>query len=97
MAWQARSMPARLARRPTLTASARDDVSEPRVGTKKRAFRSNKETDEGQKMRRFANSLTKKAPYKENSQELKCTAWQTMLPTIFLMLVPCVRSNHSAV
>src|ERR1700682_2138557 len=34
---------ARLARRPTLTAPARDDVSEPRVGTKKRALRSNKE------------------------------------------------------
>jgi hypothetical protein len=30
-------------------------------------FRSNKETDEGQKMRRFANSLTKKAPYKETA------------------------------
>ena len=38
---------ARLARRPTLTAPARDDVSELRVGTKKRALRSNKETDEG--------------------------------------------------
>ena len=40
---------ARLARRPTLTAPARADVSEVRVGTKKRAFRSNKETDEGRK------------------------------------------------
>ena len=39
-----------LVRRPTLTAPARDDVSEPRVGTKKRALRSNKETDEGQKI-----------------------------------------------
>src|SRR3974390_554400 len=31
----------RLARRPTLTAPARDDVGESRVGTKKRALRSN--------------------------------------------------------
>src|SRR6476620_2426595 len=37
----------RLVRRPTLTAPARADVSKARVGTKKRAFRSNKETDEG--------------------------------------------------
>jgi hypothetical protein len=44
---------ARLVQRPTLTAPARADVSEARVGTKKRAFRSNKETDEeGKKMRR---------------------------------------------
>jgi len=41
-----------LVRRPTLTAAARDDVSEPRIGTKKRALRSNKETGEGKKMRR---------------------------------------------
>jgi hypothetical protein len=58
---------ARLARRPTLTAPARDDVSEPRVGTKKRALRSNKETDERQKICRSANSLTKNAPYKETA------------------------------
>src|SRR5882672_6069864 len=57
---------ARLARRPTLTAPARDDVSEPRVGTKKRALRSNKETDEGQKICRSANSLTKKSPIQGN-------------------------------
>src|SRR5438876_7550621 len=50
---------ARVARRPTLTAPARDDVSEPRVGTKKRALRSNKETDEGQRIAALANSLTK--------------------------------------
>ena len=50
---------ARLARRPTLTAPARDDVSEPRVGTKKRALRANKETDEGQRIAALANSLTK--------------------------------------
>ena len=50
---------ARLVRRPTLTAPARAGLSEPRVGTKKRAFRSNKETDEGKKMP-LANSLTKK-------------------------------------
>src|ERR1700676_5165252 len=59
---------ARLARRPTLTAPARDDVSEPRVGTKKRALRSNKETDERQKICRSANSLTKNAPYKESRE-----------------------------
>jgi hypothetical protein len=44
-----------------LTAPARADVSEARVGTKKRAFRSNKETDEGKKMRHpvdCRNSLT---------------------------------------
>jgi hypothetical protein len=50
-----------------LTAPARDDVSEPRVGTKKRALRSNKETDEGQRFAALANSLTKKAPYKETA------------------------------
>jgi hypothetical protein len=43
---------ARLVQRPTLTAPARADVSKARVGTKKRTFRSNKETDEGKKMRR---------------------------------------------
>src|SRR5438105_10258357 len=52
---------ARLARRPTLTAPARDDVSEPRVGTKKRALRSNKETDEGQKICRSGELLDKKS------------------------------------
>jgi hypothetical protein len=41
----------RLVRRPTLTAPARAAVSKARVGTKKRALRSNKETDEGEKMR----------------------------------------------
>ncbi len=45
MAWKGRNV-ARLVRRPTLTAPARVDVSEARVGTKKRASRSNKETDE---------------------------------------------------
>ena len=39
----------RLVRRPTLTAPARAAVSKARVGTKKRALRSNKETDEGEK------------------------------------------------
>jgi hypothetical protein len=39
----------RLVQRPTLTAPARDGLALLRVGTKKRAFRSNKETDEGQK------------------------------------------------
>ena len=36
---------ARLVRRPTLTAPARADMSDARVGMKKRAFRSNKETN----------------------------------------------------
>src|SRR4029077_13321377 len=53
---------ARSARRPTLTAPARDDVSEPRIGTKKRALRSNKETDEGQKICRSGELLDKKSP-----------------------------------
>jgi len=52
---------ARLARRPTLTAPARDDVSEPRVGTKKRALRSNKET-ERTKICRSGELLDKKSP-----------------------------------
>jgi hypothetical protein len=65
MAWQGSEHAATLARRPTLTASARDDVSEPRGGTKKRASRSNKETDEGQTTCRSGELLDKKAPYKE--------------------------------
>src|SRR3984893_12923258 len=51
---------ARLARRPTLTAPAREQLSEPRVGTKKRASRSNKETDEGQKICCSGELLEKK-------------------------------------
>ena len=69
---------ARLTRRPTLTAPARDDVSEPRVGTKKRALRSNKETDERQKIGRTANSLTKKAPYKETALGERMVARQAL-------------------
>jgi len=45
------------------TDSARIDVSDTQVGTKKRALRSNQETEEG-KLRRLANSLTTKTPYK---------------------------------
>ena len=45
------------------TDSARIDVSDAQVGTKKRALRSNQETDEG-KLAALANSLTKKTPYK---------------------------------
>src|SRR6202158_6282856 len=56
----------RLARRPTLTAPARDDVSEPRIGTKKRALRSNQETDEGQKICRSSELLDKKSPIQGN-------------------------------
>ena len=53
----------RLVRRP-LTASARIDLSDARVGMKKRTLRSNQETDEGKRCAALANSLTKKAPYK---------------------------------
>jgi hypothetical protein len=52
-------------RRPTLTALGRAGVSQARIGTKKRTFRSNKETDEGKRMcPPCLNLLTKKAPYK---------------------------------
>src|SRR5206468_12203844 len=53
-----------LVRRPILTASARIDLSDARVGMKKRTLRSNQETDEGKRCAALANSLTKKAPYK---------------------------------
>src|SRR4029077_10721300 len=52
------------ARRPTLTAPARADASEARVGTKKRAFGSNKETAKGKRYAKPQTSLTRKAPYK---------------------------------
>src|SRR5258708_7244756 len=55
---------ARLVRRPILTPSARIDLSDPRVGMKKRTLRSNQETDQGKRCAALANSLTKKAPYK---------------------------------
>src|SRR6266481_1909101 len=55
---------ARLVRRPILTASARIDLGDARVGMKKRTLRSNQETDEGKRCAALANSLTKKAPYK---------------------------------
>ena len=55
---------ARLVRRRILTASARIDLSDARVGMKKRTLRSNQETDEGKRCAALANSLTKKAPYK---------------------------------
>jgi hypothetical protein len=45
-------------------------MSEARIGTKKRAFRSNKETDEEKTAPPCQNSLTKKAPYKEPPGEL---------------------------
>ncbi|MHC2382860.1 transposase-like protein [Bradyrhizobium liaoningense] len=45
-----------------MTAPARDGLALPRVGTKKRAFRSNKETDEGQDMRCTAELLDKRSP-----------------------------------
>jgi hypothetical protein len=53
----------RLVRRPTLTAPARDGLALLRIGTKKRAFRSNKETDEGQKTCvALPNPLDKRSP-----------------------------------
>ena len=48
---------ARLVRRPILTASARIDLSDARVGMKKRTLRSNQETDEGKRCAALANSL----------------------------------------
>ena len=52
----------RLLQRPTLTAPARDGLALLRVGTKKRAFRSNKETDEGQKHALHCRTLDKRSP-----------------------------------
>jgi hypothetical protein len=69
---------ASLVRRPTLTAPARDDVSEPRVGTKKRALRSNKETDEGQKICRSGELLDKKSPIQGNRGRCDEAARQTL-------------------
>src|SRR6202040_764600 len=56
----------RLVRRPTLTAPQPAAVSKARVGTKKRALRSNKETDEGEKMR-WAAKTSCYTPYKTTS------------------------------
>ena len=70
---------ARLARRPTLTAPAHADVSKARVGTKKRAFRSNKET--GEKIKDappWRSSLTKKAPYKEIAVGGSAAVWRAL-------------------
>jgi len=61
-----------------LTAPARDDVSEPRVGTKKRALRSNKETDEGQKICRSGELLDKKSPIQGNRGRCGEVARQTL-------------------
>ena len=47
-----------------LDAFARADVSEARVGTKKRAFRSNKKLTKEKRCAACLNFLTKKAPYK---------------------------------
>ena len=56
---------ARLVRRPTLTAPARAGVAKRGSGRRNGLPRSNKETDEGKKMRPLClNFLTKKAPYK---------------------------------
>jgi hypothetical protein len=62
-------MPQGLVRRPTLPALARAEVREAQVGTKKRAFRSNKETNEGKDAPPCLNFLTRKAPYKGPSAD----------------------------
>ena len=49
--------------------SARIDVSDARVGQKKRALRSNQETGEGKRCAVLAHSLTKKGPYKGPSAD----------------------------
>ena len=54
-------------RRPTLTASARAGVSEVRVGTKKRASRSNKETDERSRCAGVPKLLDKQSPIQGTS------------------------------
>ena len=55
---------ARLVRRPTLTAPARDDMGEARVGTKERLSDQTKELMKDKDAPACRNSLTKKAPYK---------------------------------
>ena len=55
---------ARLARRPTLTAPARADSSEVRIGTKKRALQIEQRNWRRKKCGALPNLLDKKAPYK---------------------------------
>jgi hypothetical protein len=86
-------------RRPTLTASARDGASEVRVGTKKRALRSNKETDEGQRFAALVNSLTKNAPYKACSGFTHVTARRIAQPpkaAFVTRLQPCRLPGRTA-
>src|SRR6476659_7745937 len=61
MAWQGRSMPHGWGDSQTCTDPTRIDVSDAQVGTKKRALRSNQETDEG-KLRRPGELLDKENP-----------------------------------
>jgi hypothetical protein len=61
MAWQGRSMPQGWGDSQPCTDFARIDVSDAQVGTKKRALRSNQETDEG-KLRRPGQLLDKENP-----------------------------------
>src|SRR5260370_5429718 len=65
MAWQGRSMPQGWGDSQPCTDSARIDVSDVQVGTKKQALRSNQETDEG-KLRRPGELLDKENPIQEN-------------------------------
>ena len=62
MAWQ-RSMPQGWGDSQPCTDSARIDVSDAQVGTKKRALRSNQEATK-ESFAALANSLTTKTPYK---------------------------------
>src|SRR5258705_13685957 len=61
MAWQGRSMPQGWGDSQPCTDSARIDVSDAQVGTKKQALRSNQETDE-RKLRRPGELLDKENP-----------------------------------
>src|SRR5215468_11124661 len=63
-----------LVRRPTLTAPPHAGVSDARVGTKKRAFRSNKETDEGKGCAAPPKLLDKPHTRKPREMELSCSA-----------------------
>jgi len=98
--WPGKAEPvARLVRRPTLTASARDSASEVRVGTKKWALRSNKETDEGQRFAALVNSLTKNAPYKACSGFTHVTARRIAQPpkaAFVTRLQPCRLPSRTA-
>src|SRR5271169_3908142 len=66
IAWQGRSMPQGWGDSQPCTVSARINVSDAQVGTKKRALRSNQETDEG-KLRRPGELLDNENPIQGRS------------------------------